>query len=292
MEQLLQAVWAGVLFGSVYGLMAVGLTLIWGALNLLNLAHGALYIAAAYISWALIAQLGIPTLPSFAISLAATALIGAVLYLLVLRPMLGTPGWNERSWIATVGVSTMIQGAILVIFGGQYRAIPRILPGNIEIGTVVIAEQGLLVVVVSLTALGLLGMFLARSRHGLSIRAVSQNMDAARLMGIPVNLVFLVVMMVSAALAGLAGDLLSSILFLSTSSGFLPLIKAMIITILGGLGSVKGTIVASFLVGLIESFAATYLGVGTALPALFIFIIAVMIVFPNGLFGAEVAQRL
>jgi branched-chain amino acid transport system permease protein len=292
MEQLIQALWAGILFGSVYGLMAVGLTLIWGALNLLNLAHGALYMCTAYIAWALIAQAGLPIFVAFPLSLIAAGVIGAILYFSVVRPMLGRPGFSEASWIATVGAATVIQGVVLIIFGGQVRVIPNVLSGSFLIGQVVITYQGLVVVVISMVTLVLLGLFLSRSRHGMSIRAVSQQIDAARLMGIPADRVFLLVMMVSAALAGLAGILLSSILFLQPSSGFLPLIKALIVTILGGLGSVKGTIIAAFMVGTLEAFVATYIGVGSTLPALFLFIIAVLIVRPNGLFGSEETQRL
>lgn len=292
MEQLIQALWAGLLFGSVYGLMAVGLTLIWGALNLLNLAHGALYIATAYVSWALITQFGLPTLLAFGLSLLAAGVMGAILYVAVVRPMLGRPGFGEASWIATVGAATVIQGTILLVFGGQVRMIPTVIPGGFLIGQVSVTFQGLVVVATSVTTLALLGLFLSRSRHGMSIRAVSQQMDAARLMGIPADRVFLLVMMVSAAMAGLAGNLLSSILFLQPSSGFLPLIKALIVTILGGLGSVKGTVIGAFMIGTLEAFVATYVGVGSTLPALFVFIIAVLIIRPNGLFGQEETQRL
>ncbi len=111
-------------------------------------------------------------------------------------------------------------------------------------------------------------------------------------MGIRVGTIFLIVMCVSGALAGLAGVLLTSILYLSPTAGFLPMLKALIVTIFGGLGSVKGTIVAAYVIGLLEAFVQVYFGVGWSLPALFLFIICVLIVRPNGLFGLGETQRL
>jgi branched-chain amino acid transport system permease protein len=126
----------------------------------------------------------------------------------------------------------------------------------------------------------------------MAIRAVSQQMDAARLMGIPTRRVFIIVMVISAALAGLAGALLSSVFFLSPSAGFNPMIKSLVVTIFGGLGSVKGTIWAAYVIGLVEAFLQVYMGASWALPGLFLFMIVMLIVRPNGLFGLGEMQRL
>lgn len=292
MEKLFQAVYSGVLYGSVYGLMAMGLTLIWGSLRMLNLAHGALYLAGGYLAWTLINQLQLPALLAFALAIGGTGLIGFLLQLTLISPMLGKPGWDSASLIATVGASIALESAALLIFGPRVKQMPAVLDGQFKVGAVLISYQALLVIVLAVLFLFLMNLFLRTSRHGLAIRAVSQEMDAARLMGIPVQTAFLIVMTISAALAGLAGVLLSSIFYLSPTSGFIPMVKALVVTIFGGLGSVKGTVWAAYIIGLLEAFLQVYLGASWALPGLFLFMIIVLVIRPNGLFGLGEVRRL
>lgn len=292
MEKLFQAVYGGLLNGSVYGLMALGLTLIWGSLRMLNLAHGSLYLVGAYIAWTLINQLSLPLLPAFALAVAATALVGLLIQVTLLNPILGQPGWDNASLIVTVGASITLESAVLLLYGARVKQMPDVIEGNFKIGTVLIGYQGLVIIGAAIISLGLMSLFLRSSRYGMAIRAVSQQMDAARLMGIPTRHVFLIVMCLSAALAGLAGVLLSSIFFLSPTSGFNPMIKALVVTIFGGLGSVKGTIWAAYIIGLLEASLQVYMGASWALPGLFLFMIAMLVIRPNGLFGLGEMQRL
>lgn len=292
MASLIQALWGGLLFGSVYGLMAIGLTLLWGSLNLLNLAHGALYVIGGYAAWTLIVNWGLPILLSFLLALLIAGLFGGLLYFVLVKPMLGKAGWDNASWIATVGFSIIIENALRLAYGPRLKEVPRLIEGNVTIQGVSITYQGVTVTVIAVSFLFLLYTFLKKSRHGLAIRAVSQNQAAAQLMGIPVLRVFLIVMVVSAAMAGLAGVLLTSVLVLNPFAGFLPLLKALIVTIFGGLGSVKGTIVGAYVIGLLEATTQVYLGVGYSLPVLFLFIIIVLVVRPEGLFGEKELQRL
>jgi branched-chain amino acid transport system permease protein len=290
--QLLQAIWGGLVFGSVYGLMAVGLTLVWGSLSLLNLAHGAIYVVGGYVGYTFMVQLGLNWVIAFAAAVVVSGLLGMVLHLVVVVPMLGKPGWDNASWIATVAVGTLLGAVVLLAYGPDIQAMPAAIGGHFVIGHVVFQYQEILVCGVAIALLILLNGFLKKSRHGLAIRAVSQQRDAARLMGIPVAMVFLVVMGVSAALAGLAGAMLSSILVLNPTAGFVPMLKALIVTIFGGLGSVKGTIVAAYIIGLTESFVQTFLGATWSLPVLFLVIIVVLLVRPQGLYGTPELQRL
>jgi branched-chain amino acid transport system permease protein len=291
-EQLLQAVWGGLVFGSVYGLMAVGLTLIWGSLNLLNLAHGAIYVGGGYVAYTFMAGFGVSWIIAFPAAILASALLGTILYFAVVVPMLGKPGWDNASWIATVAISTLLESAVLLVYGPEAKAMPAVIDGAFNIGNVVFRYQSVLVCAVAVALLVLLHLFLKTSRHGLAIRAVSQQIDAARLVGVPVALVFLIVMAVSAAMSGLAGAMLTSVLVLSPTAGFVPMLKALIVTIFGGLGSVKGTIIAAYVIGLLEAFVQAYAGIAWSLPALFLFIIVMLLVRPQGLFGTRELQRL
>ena len=292
MEKLVEAVYGGFLSGSVLGLMAIGLTLIWGALRMLNLAHGALYLAGAYVAWTLINWYELPIWPAFIIAVVAASAVGLLIQFTLINPMLGKPGWDNASLIATVGASIILESGVLLIYGARVKQMPKVFTGNFEILGVPKANQGLFIIAVALISLFLLGLFLRTSRHGMAIRAVSQQSDAAQLMGIPTKQVFLIVMVVSAALAGLAGVLLSSIFFLNPTSGFNPMIKALVVTIFGGLGSVKGTVWAAYIIGLLEAFLTVYLGASWALPGLFLFMIVMLVIRPNGLFGLGEMQRL
>jgi len=290
--QLGQAVWGGVLFGSVYGLMALGLTLIWGSLRLLNLAHGALYLVGAYAALAAIMVLQLPIAAAALLGVAAAALAGYLMHVIFIRPVLGKPGFDNATLIATIGLSIAAQAAALLVFGPAVKVIPEVLPGSFSLADTVISAQGLIVIATAVVLFAVVNLLLKYSRRGMAIRAVSQQMEAASLMAVPVGETYAIVMVVSSALAGLAGVLLSSFFYLSPTSGFNPMIQALIVTIFGGLGSMRGTIVAAYLVGALESFLEVYLGAAWALPGVFLFIIVVLILRPNGLYGLAEARRL
>ena len=292
MEKLFQAVYSGILYGSVYGLMAIGLTLIWGSLRMLNMAHGALYVVGGYVAWAALKMLGLPTLAAFALGIIAAALAGLLMQVLLINRLLGRASFFNAAMIATVGVAIVIESAALLIFGPRVKQMPAIVTGQVKILDVVIQYQGLVIIGVAAISLILLSLFLKKTRYGLAIQAVSQQMDAARLMGIPTVLTFTIVVTISAGLAGLAGGLLSSVLYLSPTVGYTPLVKALVVTIFGGLGSVKGTIWAAYIIGLLEAFVQVYFGSGWALPLLFLFMILMLVIRPSGLFGQGEIQRL
>jgi branched-chain amino acid transport system permease protein len=292
LAEVVQALWGTILFGSVYGLMAIGLTLVFGALNLLNLAHGALYVMGGYITWWVAVSLGVPVALSIVLGMIAAAGVAGVLFLGVIRPMVGREGADIGGWVATAGFALIVENLLRWRAGVQLKDVPSLFEGNLSVSGVVVTHQGLAVVAIAVVSLLLLNEFLRTSRHGLAVRAVSQNIDSAQLMGVPAKRIFFVVLCVSGALAGLAGALLTSILGLTPIAGFLPMVKAMIIVILGGIGSVKGTIVGAYIVGALEAFTQVYVGVSWSLPVLFLFIIALLVVRPFGLYGTPEAQRL
>ncbi|GAB4527005.1 MAG: hypothetical protein Kow0063_01860 [Anaerolineae bacterium] len=292
MKELFQAIYGGILYGSIYGLMAIGLTLIWGSLRMLNLSHGSLYLVGGYAAWTALNQWKLPALPSFALGVIAAGLMALIIQVLLINRILGRAEFFNAAMIATVGASIVIDSASLLIYGPRVKQMPPVLEGQFKAAGVVITYQGLLIVGVALISFALLGLFLRKSRYGLAIQAVSQQMDAARLMGIPTVTTFMIVMMISGALAGLAGVLLSSVFYLSPTAGFNPMVKALVVTIFGGLGSVKGTIWAAYAIGLLEAFLQVYLGAGAALPGLFLFMIIMLVIRPTGLFGLGEAQRL
>ena len=292
MSEFLQSSYSGLLYGSVYGLMALGLTVIWGAMRLLNLAHGALYLVGGYVAWTVVNRLSMPLTLAVPVAVAGAAVAGLLMYGLFIRPLVGRPGWDSATLIATVGVGIAIEAAALLVFGPQVKDFPSILDGSFTVERVLILHQGLLVIGVAAVSLFAMNAYLRVSRRGMAIRAVSQDVQAASLMGIPIDATFAFVIAISAGLAGLAGVLLSSTFYLSPTSGFNPMILAVVVTILGGLGSIKGTVVAAYSIGLIESFVNVYAGSSWGLPVLFSTMIIVLTVRPNGLFGVGEVRRL
>ena len=292
MEKLFQAVYSGILYGSIYGLMAIGLTLIWGSLRMLNMAHGALYVVGGYLAWTALKLWGLPPLLALALGVIAGALIGLLIQVLLINRLIGRPTFFNASMIATVGAAIVIESAALLIYGPRVKQMPPLISGQFKFTGVVIQYQGLIIIAISAVSLILLSLFLKKTRYGLAIQAVSQQMDAARLMGIPTVLTFMMVMTLSGALAGLGGGLLSSVFYIAPTAGYAPMVKALVVTIFGGLGSIKGTIWAAYIIGLLEAFLQVYLGPSYALPGLFLFMILMLVIRPSGLFGLGETQRL
>lgn len=292
MTQLVQALWGGILFGAVYGLMALGLTLVWGAVRFLNLAHGAIYVVGAYAAYFVVSRLGLPILIALPLGVVAAAAFSYAMHLVFIRPVIGKPGFDNSTLIATVGLSIAVSAAAILIFNPEYKVVPPVIAGSLSVADVQITKQGLLVIGVSLALFALVYLFLTYTRQGMAIRAVSQQQEAASLMAIPVVQTYGMVIAISGALAGLAGVLLSPFFFLNPNSGFNPMIQALIVTIFGGLGSVRGALVAGFVLGLFESFVEVYYGVAWAQPGVFLLIIVMLILRPNGLFGIGEVRRL
>jgi branched-chain amino acid transport system permease protein len=290
--QIVQAVWGGILFGSVYGLMALGLTLVWGAVRLLNLAHGAIFVVGAYTAYWAVSSLHLPILVALPIAVAASAAFAYAMHLVFIRPVIGKPGFDNSTLVATVGISISVSAAALLIFNPEYKVVPPELSGSTIVAGVQITYQGLLVIGTSLALFAVVYLFLTYTRQGMAIRAVSQQIEAASLMSIPVVHTYGIVIAISGALAGLAGVLLSPSFFLNPQSGFNPMIQALIVTIFGGLGSIRGALVAGFVLGVFESFVEVFYGVAWALPGVFILIIVMLIARPNGLFGIGEVRRL
>jgi branched-chain amino acid transport system permease protein len=292
MENFVQATYSGLVLGSIYALMAMGFTLIYGALRFLNLALGALFTLGGYVAWLVTGQWGLAAVLGIVAAFVVVSAIGAASYQTVVRPLIGRPGWDIATIIASLGLGIVIENLILIEFGPRNKSIPLLLEGGFRVGDILrVQYQQLLTIAVSLFILVLMGLFLTRSRHGLAIRAIAQNRDAAYLVGTPVHRVFAIVMGISAGLAAVAGVLLSAVFFLNPSVGLAMGLKGLIVTIFGGLGSIIGTLYAAFLIGLFESYVSMYLGARWSLPALFLFLIAVLIIRPGGIAGLPEEAR-
>ncbi|MDZ4734798.1 MAG: branched-chain amino acid ABC transporter permease [Rhodospirillaceae bacterium] len=292
MAALIQTIYSGLVLGAIYALMAVGLTLIFGALRVLNLAHGALMMMGAYVSWLTAEWIGLPAFLGLPVSFITMMLVGFAIYKLLIGPMIGKPNWETNTFIATSGLALALESFALLVFGPRNQAQPFAIAGNFQFLGVTISYQNLVIMAVAAVALILMERFLTQTRSGLAIRATAQLPDAAQLMGIRQDHVFLLVLGLSSGLAALSGVLLSSIFFIAPTFGFHPMLKSFIICIFGGLGNIRGTLYAAFIIGITEALVSLYLGVRFALPVMFGLIIVVLIFRPTGLFGQREVVRL
>ena len=295
MSAFLQAVVSGLVTGSVYALMTVGMTLIYGTLRTLNMAHGSMIMVGGYVAWMVFSGFGLGPIPGMVAAALVTFAFGVVIQQVAVRPLIGRRGvdFEMTAFISTFAVTILLANVALQVYGARNKAVPPVIRGRLHlIEGVSVSWHSLVMAAIAVGTLTALGAYLSKTRYGLAISAVAQQLDAARLMGIPAQRVYNLTMGVSSALAGIAGVLLASVFFVSPNAGDLPLLKALIVAIFGGLGSVRGTILAAYVIGLAEALVSLYLGVKWSLPVLFLSIMVVMLFRPTGLLGKPEEARL
>jgi branched-subunit amino acid ABC-type transport system permease component len=295
MRSFLQAIVSGMTTGSLYAVMTVGMTLIYGTLRTLNMAHGSMVMIGGYVSWTVFDGIGWGPLAGMVVAAIVAFAFGVVIQQVAVRPLIGRRGvdFEMTAFISTFAVTIVLSNLALQVYGARSKAVPPVIHGRLHLlQGVSVSWHSLVMAAIAVGTLLALGAYLSKTRYGLAISAVAQQLDAARLMGIPAQRVYNLTMGVSSALAAIAGVLLASVFFVSPNAGDLPLLKALIVAIFGGLGSVRGTILAAYIIGLGEALVSLYLGVKWSLPLLFLSIMIVMLVRPTGLLGKPEEARL
>ncbi|RXH31902.1 hypothetical protein XH99_10470 [Bradyrhizobium nanningense] len=291
MADILSAIFiSGIVLGSGYALMASGLSLVWSTLGIFNFAHGVLMTLGAYIAWTISDAAGLNIGLTTAIAVSAAAMVGAGILIerVVVRPFYDHRDMLLITVMTTLAAMIFLQKGVQLIWGARLKQLAPIVPGNIRLLQTTISAQEALIILVAPLLLGALWLFLSHSRIGRGIRAVGQNPDGARLIGIDVSRLFIITFALSAVLAGLTGVLLGSVRLLTPEFGSEPLVKALIIVIFGGLGSLGGTILAAYLMGLLEAALVFVVGIYWAPSMIFLLLILVLLVRPQGLLGKVV----
>ena len=285
---------AGLTNGAIYALATIGLALVWGSMGMLNMAHGAMLALGGYAAYTAVTTLGLPAPLGLLGAVVAGGCAGALLYAAVVRQLLGQSlaTFETSVLIATVGVGIALENSILKVYGGQPLRQPVTVDGVVSIGRAGVPVQDIAIVLVSLALMGAVAWLLARTRMGRAIRATAQNQEAAQLMGVPTRRVYLQVLILSGALAGICGVLVSSITQLSPPLGGDPMLKAFIMCVVAGLGNLPGAVVSAFALALVEAFVQFGAGARWGFPALLLIVIAVLIWRPAGLFGRVQVRRL
>lgn len=286
-ETLLAALVSGLVLGSLYALMASGLSVVWTTLGVFNFAHGALMMVGAFIAWTVSEALGLGLLTGIAAGTLVAALLGVLIERLLVRPFYGNRSMLLITVMTTLAAMIILEKGAQMIWGARLKQLPRLIEGEVSIlGATISAHEAVLVGLAPLILFAI-WRFTLKTRTGRSLRAVGQNQNSAALIGIDVPVAFAIAFGLSAALAGLTGALLGSIRFITPVMGAEPLVKAMIVVIFGGLGSLGATAGAAYLIGLIEALLIVWLGLYWTPFVLFLMMIIVLVFRPNGIFGGK-----
>ena len=289
MSIIVLAIVNGFVLSSMYAIASLGLTLQWGVLKVLNFSHGLFMTWGAYIAYWIIAMLGGNYLIALPSAIIISFFMGFILYNFIIGP-LQTRSKTEivsNVFIGTLAVSIILENIVLIIFGGRYKGISTIIPGFSNIFGAQVSNQQILLIMLGPLCFGFLLYFLSRTRLGMAVRAVAQDNVGAAIVGIDSRKVFALTVSIGSCLAGLAGVLLGAYYYLSPQMGSAPLITALFVLVLGGMGSVKGTIIASYIIGFIDAFSRFYIGNFWAEPILFVIFILVILFRPQGLYGVK-----
>ena len=281
---LLQQLVNGVILGGAYALISVGMTMIFGIMNISNFAHGTIYMLGGYCVYFLSTVLGQPFLLAVAMAMFVVGLIGIAIERIVFRPVYGAPVLNDL--LIALGLSFVLENGALLLWGSQTKSVRTPYTDVVlRFVGVSVTLQRLIVLVASVVLIGALYLFLERTRYGKAIVATSQSPKGAALVGIDLDHVYMMTFAISSALAAAAGALLAPLFYVFPTMGSMPLLKAFVVVVLGGMGNVQGAVVGGFLVGIAESLGGAYLSSDYKNVFAFVILIAVLLIRPQGLFG-------
>lgn len=274
----------GLVNGGVYALLAIGFSLIFGVARIVNIAHTAFYMLAAYLFYTLLVKGGTGFVVAGVLAVFAVTLLSVVCYRLVIEPV---REHEAAVLIATIALGLIFQESMLLTFGGSYLGIPSTLEGAVRVAGVSIPYQRLLILVVAAAMLFGVWFLLYRTRLGLAIRATANDLEVANLMGMNVQRVAMAAVAISVALAAVAGVVVAPVFVVDPFMWLAPLVTMLAIVVLGGLGSLKGSLIGALIIGYVEAITVFALPGGAYLKGAvaLLIMVAVLLARPEGLFG-------
>ncbi len=280
----------GLVNGGVYALLAIGFSLIFGVARIVNIAHTAFYMLAAYAFYTLLVKFGLGFLLSGVIAVVGVTLLSVLCYRLVIEPV---REHEAAVLIATIALGLIFQELMLISFGGNYLGIPSTLEGSMRIAGVAIPYQRLLILVVAGAMLVAVWFLLYRTRLGLAIRSTANDLEVASLMGMNVRRVAMATVAMSVALAAVAGVVVAPVFVVDPFMWLAPLVTMLAIVVLGGLGSLKGSLIGALIIGYVEAITVFVLPGGAYLKGAVALLIMVVVLLarPEGLFGVAFEEE-
>jgi branched-chain amino acid transport system permease protein len=292
MDGWVQIIASGLTVGAMYAVSTIALSLVWGALNVLNMGQGAMLAVGGYIAYTAATALNLPIPLAIGVAIIVGAGIGVLMYFLIIKFMIGKDSFETNVIIATFGFALVLENLILRFYGAYPLRQPIGIDGGWYIGATHIPYQNVLLIVASGVLMVVVAYILKNTRMGRAIRATAQNREATELMGVRVSWVFLQVLMLGGGLAAVSGIMLSTLTTLAPTMGYDPMLKAFIICVIAGLGNIYGALVSAFVLGLFEVSIQFMFGVRFGFPALLLLVILALIWRPYGVFGRRKTDRL
>ena len=282
----------GLSLGSIYAIIALGYTMVYGIAKMLNFAHGDVIMVGAYIAFCGMQYWGVPVIPAILIAMAVCTLLGITIEGLAYRPL--RQATSLAVLITAIGMSYLLQNTALMIWGANPKSFPTTFINNssIRLGGLNISVATIITILTSIVIMTVLTLFTAKTKMGKAMRCVSEDRGAAELMGINVNRTISVTFAIGSALAAIAGVLLcSSYPILQPTTGSMPGIKAFTAAVFGGIGSIPGAMLGGILLGVIEIFGRAYISTELGDAIVFAVLIIVLLVKPAGLLGKPLREK-
>ncbi|MBD9597025.1 branched-chain amino acid ABC transporter permease [Ensifer sp. ENS06] len=288
MTDILQILILGLALGGVIALMGSGLSLVFGVMRIVNLAHPSLIICGAYVSYWAFKLWGLDPIATLPIATLIMAAIGVLLYRLMFESQAKSARYSEMTVLLTFALAMIVEGFLGAAFTNTQRVTsPEYATDAFFIGSLFIPKGQLYAGCVSLAIIGALTLFLNYSRLGYAIRATTQNREAAELLGVNVNLISMIAFAIGIGLAGAAGSLVSFVFSFFPAKQWEWIAMLMSVVVLGGMGSVLGTVVAALLLSVIAAFVGTWVGATWSTMTFFLALFVILLIRPQGLFGEK-----
>lgn len=289
--EFLQQLINGLALGSVYALLALGYTMVYGIIQLINFAHGEIYMIGAFAGFYSATTLGLSLIPTLLIAMIASGLAGIIIEKIAYKPLRNSP--RITLLITAIGVSLFLQNGMRILVGSNPKPFPDLInAGSINIGAIQIEWKTILMIAVSAALVLILQFIVYKTKVGKAMRASSQDMEAASLMGINVNNTISLTFAIGSALAGIAGVLVAiSYPSITPYMGVMPGLKSFVAAVLGGIGSIPGALLGGVAIGLVETFSKAYISTNFSDAIVFGVLIIILLFKPSGLLGKKIREK-
>lgn len=289
--EFLQQLINGLALGSVYALLALGYTMVYGIINLINFAHGEIYMIGAYAGYFAATTFGLSLVPTLLVAMIISSIVGIIVEKIAYKPLRNSP--RITLLITAIGVSLLLQNGMRYIVGPNPKPFPDLIPNSfINIGGLQINSKTILMLVISALLVLLLQFIVYKTKIGAAMRAASYDIEAASLMGINVNHTISTTFAIGSALAGIAGVLVAiSYPSINPYMGSMPGLKSFVAAVLGGIGSIPGALLGGLLMGLLETLTKAYISTSFSDAIAFSVLIIILLIKPAGLLGKKIKEK-
>jgi branched-chain amino acid transport system permease protein len=287
MENFFNALVSGLISGTLYAVMALGLTIIYGISRVFNFGHGIVAVMGGYLTWTFFTNIGLPIFASILLMLPIMYLFGWFVYRFAIGSLMKKPNADFSTVLFMLGLGIMLENIILQIFGPRVKAVPEFYEGMVQIGFIRIKAHEITIIIIVAVAIVLLTQFFKRTRTGQAMRAVAQSIPGARVVGINIERIFGYTFGLAFMVTGFSGALLCSKYFMIPHIGWDWMVIGFVIVAFGGMGSIPGAIVGALVLGVIEGMTTLYMGAVWVWPIWFIMFLILLLLRPQGLVGGR-----